>query len=91
VAKGQRTIKSEISKLVRKRVEPSYLEKLGVLSCGKKNVDVLHAIALAQVKKGLEGDLKSAMYIEQLLSDECEDADSGFDIVVKVVGEGDGA
>ena len=88
------SIKDEMTKIVRKRVEPSYLEKFGIVSDTNRKVSILQAIALAQVKKGLEGDLKAAMYIEQLLADEnkAEAAEeSVYDIVVKVIGESDGA
>lgn len=92
MAKGKSSIKSELAKIVRKRVEPSYLDTLGIVAKGAKSPSVLQAIALAQVKKGLEGDLKAAEFIEELL---CDDEDAGaqapFDVVVKVVGETHGA
>lgn len=87
------TIRGELAKIVRKKVEPSYLEKLGVPVDVKNSPSVLQAIALAQVKKGLEGDLKAAEFIEKLL---CDDGDveneeaQGFDVVVKVVDGSDG-
>lgn len=92
MAKRKNSIKRELAKIVRKKVEPSYLEKLGVVSDSTKHPSILQAIALAQVKKGLEGDLKAAEFIEELLCDDEEnDSCAPFDVVVKVVGGSDGA
>ena len=89
----KKSIKNELLKIVRKKVSPSCLEELGIASNGKENLSVLSAIALAQVKKGLEGDLKAAMFIEGLINNDekTEEGASSFDVVVKVVGEENGA
>ncbi len=90
-AKG--TIRGELAKIVRKKVEPSYLKKLGVPVGVKKSPSVLQAIALAQVKKGLEGDLKAAEFIEKLLCDDGEEQNEKgqeFDVVVRVLDDPDG-
>lgn len=87
------TIRGELAKIVRKKVEPSYLKKLGVPVEVKKSSSVLQALALAQVKKGLEGDLKAAEFIEKLLCDNGEaqsETEQGFDVVVKVLDSSDG-
>ena len=90
MAKEKNSIKGELSKIVRKKVAAPYLEKLGVVANEKANINILEAIALAQVKKGLEGDLKAAMFIEQMLSDNQTESAPSFDVVVKVVGEENG-
>lgn len=92
MAKTKSSIKGELAKIVRKKVEPSYLESLGIVAGATKEPSILQAIALAQVKKGLEGDLKAAEFIEELLCDD-EGGDTGapFDVVVKVVENGNGA
>ncbi len=94
MAHAKSTIRGELAKIVRKKVEPSYLEKLGVPVEVKKTPSVLQAIALAQVKKGLEGDLKAAQFIEQILCDnagvQSEEEQRGFDVVVKVLDGTDG-
>ena len=93
MAHAKSTIRGELAKIVRKKVEPSYLKKLGVPVEVKKSPNVLQAIALAQVKKGLEGDLKAAEFIEKLL---CDNGDTqskekeDFDVVVKVLDCADG-
>lgn len=87
MAYAKSTIRGELAKIVRKKVEPSYLDKLGVPVGIKKSPSVLQAIALAQVKKGLEGDLKAAEFIEKLLCDDEAtqgEAEKEFDIVVRV-------
>ncbi len=94
MAKAKSSIKGELAKIVRKKVEPSYLETLGVLTGVTKCPSILQAIALAQVKKGLEGDLKSAEFIEKLLcSNDGEENKSAeaFDVVVKVLDGCNGA
>jgi len=89
MTKKKGTIKSEIAAIVRKKVDPSYLDSLGIVANGTKSPSVLQAIALAQVKKGLEGDLKAAQFIEELLSDDgITERTAPFDVVVKVVGDG---
>ena len=93
MAHAKRTIRGELAKIVRKKVEPSYLEKLGVPVEVKESPSVLQAIALAQVKKGLEGDLKAAEFIEKLLCDNGDTrsgAEHEFDVVVKVLENPDG-
>lgn len=92
MAKKESSIKNELAKIVRKKVEPSYLESLGIVAGATRKPSILQAIALAQVKKGLEGDLKAAEFIEEILCDDNENANtSPFDVVIKVVGNGDGA
>lgn len=93
MAHAKSTIRGELAKIVRKKVEPSYLEKLGVPVEVKKSPSVLQAIALAQVKKGLEGDLKAAEFIEKLLCDNGgtqSGKEQEFDVVVKVLDDPDG-
>lgn len=93
MAHAKSTIRGELAKIVRKKVEPSYLEKLGVPVEVKKSPSVLQAIALAQVKKGLEGDLKAAEFIEKLLGDNGgvqSGAEKEFDVIVKVLDGPDG-
>ncbi|MBQ2840275.1 MAG: hypothetical protein II996_03270 [Oscillospiraceae bacterium] len=87
MTKKSSSIKSELAKIVRKKVEPSYLETLGIITGQSKKLSVLQAIALAQVKKGLEGDLKAAEFIEELLCDEEEKSDENpLDVLIRVVG-----
>ncbi len=93
MAHAKNTIRGELAKIVRKKVEPSYLEKLGVPVEVKKSPSILQAIALAQVKKGLEGDLKAAEFIEKLLCDNGDvqsKTEKEFDVVVKVLDDPDG-
>lgn len=93
MAHAKNTIRGELAKIVRKKVEPSYLEKLGVPVEVKKSPSVLQAIALAQVKKGLEGDLKAAEFIEKLLCDNGgvqSGTEKEFDVVVKVLDDQNG-
>ena len=93
MAHAKNTIRWELAKIVRKKVEPSYLEKLGVPVEVKKSPSILQAIALAQVKKGLEGDLKAAEFIEKLLCDNGDvqiKTEKEFDVVVKVLDDPDG-
>ncbi|MBQ8003986.1 MAG: hypothetical protein IJ299_02730 [Oscillospiraceae bacterium] len=94
MANAKSSIKGELAKIVCKKVEPSYLESLGILSGITKSPSILQAIALAQVKKGLEGELKAAEFIEKLLcsnSEEKEEGADSFDVVVKVLDGNDGA
>ena len=85
------TIRGELSKIVRRKVDASYAENLGILDGKKKTLSVCRAIALAQVKKGLEGDLKAAEFIEKVLSEgESKENDAEFRVELKVVGN-DGA
>ena len=92
MTKKKNTIKREMSKIVRKKISPSYLDSLEIVDGEKGEVSILRAVALAQVKKGLEGDLRAAEFIEKLLcSDDEEAAADSFDVVVKVVGGNDGA
>lgn len=90
MAKRKSSIKSELAKIVRKRVATPYLEKLGVVEGATKAPSILQAIALAQVKKGLEGDLRAAEFIEELLSCDEEEGsgDAPFGVEIKVVGDG---
>ena len=92
MAKKKYTLKNELRKIVRKRVDPSYIEKLGIGVEIPERTNVLQAIALAQVKKGLEGDLKAAEFIEELLyeAEEPTDSNESLDVVVKVVGAENG-
>ena len=90
MAKKRHTLKRELERIVRQRLEDEYLDKLGIGALAKKNPSVLQAIALAQVKKGLEGDLRAAEFIEELLDEEEIAEAAPFDVVVKVVGEGNG-
>ncbi len=93
MAYAKSTIRGELAKIVRKKVEPSYLKKLGVPVGVKKTPSVLQAIALAQVKKGLEGDLKAAEFIEKLLCDDGEaqsEAEKEFNVVIKMLDGTDG-
>ena len=88
--KKRSSIKLEIESLVREKVDQSYIERLGgVFDSGLgADVSVCRAIAMAQVKKGLEGDLKAAEFIEDILTDCKQDSgDSPFELVLKVVGE----
>ena len=89
MAKKRNSIKDELSKIVRKKVSPSYAEELGIVGDKKESMSVIRAIAMAQVKKGLEGDLKAAMFIEELLDNDDGESAAPFDVVVKVVGAGD--
>ena len=45
MAHAKSTIRGELAKIVRKRVEPSYLEKLGIPVEVEKDPSVLQAIA----------------------------------------------
>lgn len=90
MAKKNSSIKAELQKIVRKKIEPSYLEKLGIAVDGRKEMSILQAIAFAQVKKGLEGELKSAMFIEEILNDKQAESAPAFDLVVKVLDEENG-
>ncbi len=95
--KRKNSIRQEIESLVRQRVDPMYLERIGgvVNTDCDGDVSVCRAIAMAQVKKGLEGDLRAAEFIEEILSEDAGDGtDSPFRLVLKVVGAsgaGDGA
>lgn len=92
MAKRKNTIKGEMAKIVRKKVSSSYMESLGLGNGEEENVTILRAIALAQVKKGLEGDLKATEFIEKLLDTEEENTSvENFGVVVRVVGGEDGA
>ncbi|MBQ9986495.1 MAG: hypothetical protein IJP38_09360 [Oscillospiraceae bacterium] len=91
MTKKRHTLKHELEKIMKQRLEPEYLEKIGIGELAKKKPSVLRAIALAQVKKGLEGDLRAAEFIDELLCEETQTAEAApFDVVVKVVGEGNG-
>lgn len=92
MTKKKNTIKREMAKIVRRKIPSSYMESFDIIDGGKENVTVLRALALAQVKKGLEGDLKAVEFIEKLLcSGEEEVQNDNFGVVVKVVGEENGA
>ena len=92
MTKKKNTIKREMAKIVRKKLPSGYTDSFELIDDGNKKVTILRAIALAQVKKGLEGDLKAAEFIEKLLDSEEESVTSGdFGVVVKVVGEENGA
>lgn len=86
MTKKQKTIKGELLKIVRKKLSAEYLEKTGMSELSKKRPSVIEGLALAQVKKGLEGDLKSAMFIEELLDETGEESARPYDVVVKVIG-----
>ncbi len=90
MAEKRNSIREELSKIVRKKISPEYAETLGITNADKKGMSVMRAIAMAQVKKSLEGDLKAAMFIEELLGNENGEGASPFDVVVKVVGESNG-
>lgn len=90
MTKRKASIKGELLRIVRKKVPEEYLEKMEFPKLSGKSPSVVKALALAQVKKGLEGDLKAAMFIEELLGDEKTDAAEPYDVVVRVVGAGDG-
>ncbi len=82
------SIKREIEALLKKNVTPTYLEqRIGniVDADAGDNVSVCRAIAMAQVKKGLEGDLRAAEFIEDILAGEEEAEDPKFELVLKVV------
>ncbi|MBE6911862.1 MAG: hypothetical protein E7473_04995 [Ruminococcaceae bacterium] len=92
MAKEKNTIKREMAKIVRKKLPSSYAEGFDFGEDGKGSVTVLRAIALAQVKKSLEGDLRATEFIEKLLCSGEESVENeNFDVVVKVVGEENGA
>ncbi len=87
--KKKSSIKLEIESLVKEKVDPSYLERIGSIvdTESADDVSVCRAIAMAQVKKGLEGDLRAAEFIEDILSEaEREKADPNLKLVLKVVG-----
>ncbi len=86
MTKKQKTIKSELLRIVRKKLSAEYLEKAGIAELTRKNPSVVEALALAQVKKGLEGDLKAAVFIEELLGNAEAESATPCDVVVKVVG-----
>ena len=86
MTKRQNSIKAELLKIVRKKLSAEYLEKSGISELARKRPSVIEALALAQVKRGLEGDLKAAMFIEELLDDTETESARPFDVVVKVVG-----
>lgn len=90
MTKKQNSIKAELLKIVRKKISAEYLEKTGISELAKKRPSVIEGLALAQVKKGLEGDLKAAMFIEELLGGTDSDCARPYDVVVKVVGEENG-
>lgn len=86
MTKRQNSIKAELLKIVRKKLDAEYLEKTGLAELAKKRPSVIEGLALAQVKKGLEGDLKAAMFIEELLDGTETESARPFDVIVKVVG-----
>ena len=90
MAEKKNSIRDEISKIVKKKVSPEYAEALGITSSDRKRMSVMKAIAMAQVKKSLEGDLKAAMFIEEILDDSDGESAPPFDVVVKIVGENNG-
>lgn len=93
VAKKRQSISGELRKIVRKNVSAPYIERLGVLSEEVSNMSVLRAIALAQVKKGLDGDLKATELIEEMLTSEEEllpEQEQTPEIVVRVVSSENG-
>ena len=90
MAEKKNSIREELSKIVKKKISPEYAEQLGITNTDKKSMSVMRAIAMAQVKKSLEGDLKAAMFIEEILDDSDSESAPPFDVVVKIVGEGDG-
>ncbi|MBR5543236.1 MAG: hypothetical protein IKU65_03990 [Oscillospiraceae bacterium] len=91
MTKRKNSIKGELEKIVRKKISPEEASQYGLEAMDTKNMSILRAIAMAQVKRGLEGDLKAAVFIEELLGND-EDGGSAtpFDVVVKVVGERNG-
>ncbi len=86
MTKKQNSIKAELLKIVRKKLSGEYLEKTGISELAKKRPSVIEGLALAQVKKGLEGDLKAAMFIEELLGETETEGARPFDVIVKVIG-----
>ena len=89
MAKRSSSIKTELRRIVRRKIDASYLSELGIEFGFKEKPSILQAIALAQVKKGLEGDLKAAMFIEEVLGGSEAELSSGCDVVVRVLGEDD--
>lgn len=85
MAKRQTSIKGELRKIVRRRLSDEEVSEKGLSVLGKKNPSVIEALALAQVKKGLEGDLKAAIFIEELLGNNEDDGAQSYDVVVRVV------
>ena len=90
MTKRKSSIKGELSRIVRQKVPEEYLEKMEIPRLSGKCTSVMKALALAQVKKGLEGDLKAAMFIEELLDDEKTETAEPYDVVVRVIGTEDG-
>ena len=86
MTKKQKSIKGELLKIVRKKLSAEYLEKTGISELVRKRPSVIEGLALAQVKKGLEGDLKAAMFIEELLDGNETESAHPYDVVVKVIG-----
>ncbi len=86
MAKRRTSIKRELQKIVRRRLSDEELSEKGIPIFGRKSASVIEALALAQVKKGLEGDLKAAMFIEELLGTAEDDGAQSYDVVVRVVG-----
>ncbi len=83
------SIRREIEALLKRNIDPIYLEqRIGKIvdadACD--NVSVCRAIAMAQVKKGLEGDLRAAEFIEDILAGEEEAEEPKFELVLKVEG-----
>ncbi len=89
MAKRSSSIKNELQRIVRRKIDASYLSELGIVFGFKEKPSILQAIELAQVKKGLEGDLKAAMFIDEILGGNEADLGSGCDVVVRVLGEDD--
>lgn len=55
MTKKQNSIKAELLKIVRKKISAEYLEKTGISELAEKRPSIIEGLALAQVKKGLEG------------------------------------
>lgn len=82
----KKSIKGELLKIVRKKLSAEYVEKTGIAELSKKRPSVIEGLALAQVKKGLEGDLRAAMFIEEVLDGTESEGAQPYDVVVKVIG-----
>ena len=82
------SIKEEILNLLREPVPEEYSEKLGIAE--GEQTTICRAIAMAQVKKGLDGDLKAAEFIEEISEETGQEKEDAFRLTVKVVGAENG-
>ncbi len=86
--KKKTSIKEEILNLLREPVPEEYSEKLGLGDA--EETTICRAIAMAQVKKGLDGDLRAAEFIG-VISDETEqEKEEPFKLTVNIVGAENG-